>query len=139
MEFSIKTRVYLEDTDAQGIVYYVNYLKFMERARTEFMRLYGYDFQRLAEQDGHFVVHGMSVQYLKPARMDDDLRVTVTIRKLARTYIVFAQEVMRADDVLCKADIKVACIGAANSRPMAIPANIVNNLNNPAPISKHLT
>jgi len=128
MEFSIKTRVYLEDTDAQGIVYYVNYLKFMERARTEFMRHYGYDFQRLAEQDGHFVVHNMSVQYLKAATMDDDLCITVTIHKLARTYIVFSQKVMRAEEILCKAEIKVACIGATSSRPMAIPDSIVNNL-----------
>ena len=71
MEFSIQTRVYLEDSDAQGIVYYVNYLKFMERARTELLRELGFDFQQLQEQQGHFVVHSLDVRYLKPARVDE--------------------------------------------------------------------
>ena len=133
MEFSIQTRVYLEDSDAQGIVYYVNYLKFMERARTELLRELGFDFQQLREQLGHFVVHSLDVRYLKPARVDDNLKITATILKTARTYVVFSQSVCRTiasseagsieqeGDVLCSGTVKVACVNAGTGRPMAIP------------------
>ena len=132
MEFSIQTRVYLEDSDAQGIVYYVNYLKFMERARTELLRELGFDFQQLQKQQGHFVVHSLDVRYLKPARVDDNLQITASILKTARTYVVFSQKVCRfasgeeknlekGDDLLCSGTVKVACVSSDTGRPMVIP------------------
>ena len=133
MEFSIQTRVYLEDSDAQGIVYYVNYLKFMERARTELLRELGFDFQQLKEQQGHFVVHSLDVRYLKPARVDDNLKITASVLKTARTYVVFSQKVYRVvaknegksveagDDLLCSGTMKVACVNSDTGRPIAIP------------------
>ncbi|OUS29284.1 hypothetical protein A9Q99_09235 [Gammaproteobacteria bacterium 45_16_T64] len=133
MEFSLETRVYLEDSDAQGIVYYVNYLKFMERARTEFLRVLGFDFQQLKQEQGHFVVHSLDVRYLKPAKVDDCVKVTANIIKSARTYVVFDQEVRlvspkggTADEVLCKGQVKVACVSSNSGKPVAIPSEIAN-------------
>lgn len=138
MEFSIQTRVYLEDSDAQGIVYYVNYLKFMERARTELLRELGFDFQQLQEQQGHFVVHSLDVRYLKPARVDDNLKITASTLKTARTYVVFSQKVYRVDtpgeekdtekgeELLCSGTVKVACVHSGTGRPMAIPELVAN-------------
>ncbi|OUS06046.1 hypothetical protein A9Q81_04770 [Gammaproteobacteria bacterium 42_54_T18] len=138
MEFFIQTRVYLEDSDAQGIVYYVNYLKFMERARTEFLRELGFDFQQLQEQQGHFVVHSLDVRYLKPARVDDNLKITVSTLKAARTYVVFSQKVYRDvalseeknsgkdEELLCIGTVKVACVNSDTGRPMAMPTLVAN-------------
>lgn len=126
MEFSINTRVYLEDTDAQGIVYYVNYLKFMERARTEMLRSFGFDFQHLLLQSGHFVVHSLDVRYLRSARVDDEIQVSADIVKTARTYVVFSQEVKlkMSGEVLCAGQVKVACVNSQTGRPMSIPEAI---------------
>ncbi len=120
-EFSLPLRVYLEDTDAGGIVYYVNYLKFMERARTELLRALGFDFSQLSADKLQFVVHSMNAQYRKPARMDDELLVTAIVQQLARTYVVFQQQVRRGQDVLCEAEIKVACVDTTYLRPAALP------------------
>ncbi|PCJ47454.1 MAG: 4-hydroxybenzoyl-CoA thioesterase [Moraxellaceae bacterium] len=137
MEFSIKSRVYLEDSDAQGIVYYVNYLKFMERARTDFLRDLGFDFQSLQSQKGHFVVHSLDVRYLKPAKVDDEILITATITKTARTYVVFLQEIRLIKppgeepndpnaDVLCRSQVKVACVSSGSGKPMVIPPQIAD-------------
>ena len=123
-EFSISVRVYLEDTDAGGIVYYVNYLKFMERARTEFLRSLGFEFAALSADQLQFVVHSVDAQYRKPARMDDALTITAAVDQLARTYIVFHQQVRRGDDILCDARIKVACVDTRQLRPAALPAPV---------------
>lgn len=123
-EFSIHLRVYLEDTDAGGIVYYVNYLKFMERARTELLRSLGFEFAALSSEQLQFVVHSVDAQYRKPARMDDELIVTAVVEQLARTYIVFHQQVRRGDEVLCDAHIKVACVDTTQLRPAALPAPV---------------
>jgi len=120
-EFSIPVRVYLEDTDAGGIVYYVNYLKFMERARTEFLRSLGSQFGELYEQRLQFVVHSLDAQYRKSARTDDELTVTASVAKLGRTFIVFHQQVNRGADIMCEARITVACIDADKMKPVAIP------------------
>lgn len=120
-EFSLPVRVYLEDTDAGGIVYYVNYLKFMERARTELLRSLGFEFTQL-ERDGlQFVVHSLNASYRKPARMDDALVVTAAIQQLARTYVVFQQQVRRDTEILCEAQVKVACVDTTHLRPAALP------------------
>lgn len=123
-EFFVPVRVYLEDTDAGGIVYYVNYLKFMERARTELLRRLGSQFGELLEQGLQFVVHSVDAQYRKPARADDELQVSARVEKIARTYILFHQQVKRGDDLMCEARIKVACIDAKKLKPAAIPEEL---------------
>jgi len=124
LSFSWPVRVYIEDTDAGGIVYYVNYLKFMERARTEALRSLGFGKQFIFEQDEMFVVHSMQVDYRAPARLDDELAVSANVIRRARTYLLFQQTVMRQDELLCAAEIKVACVGRKNLKPTAIPGII---------------
>jgi len=124
LSFSWPIRVYIEDTDAGGIVYYVNYLKFMERARTEALRSLGFGKQFIFEQDEMFVVHSMQVDYRAPARLDDELAVSANVIRRARTYLLFRQTVMRQDELLCAAEIKVACVGRKNMKPTAIPRMI---------------
>lgn len=120
-EFLLPIRVYLEDTDAGGIVYYVNYLKFMERARTEMLRSLGFEFAQLEAEGLQFVVHSVSANYRKPARVDDELTVTASVQQLARTYVVFHQQVRRDADILCDAQVKVACVDTAHLKPAALP------------------
>ena len=123
-QFEIPVRVYIEDTDAGGIVFYVNYLKFMERARTEYMRQLGYDKPALLDVDKLLVVHSANTQYRRPARLDDLLTTSVVISKLARSYVVFDQKVLRGSELLCEAEIKVACVTQLDLRPVALPSNI---------------
>lgn len=121
-EFRLPLRVYIEDTDAGGIVYYVNYLKFMERARTEMLRTFGYQHYGLSADNFQFVVHSCEVRYLKPGRIDDRLDATAAIARLGRAAIDFHQRVERAGDVLCEARIRVACVTADTLKPTALPA-----------------
>lgn len=120
--FGIDVRVYLEDTDAGGIVYYVNYLRFMERARTEYLRRLGYDFITLEQQGFKYVVYRAQVEYHKPARMDDHLFVSACPVKLARTHVVFQQNVYRQSELLCSAQVQVACVKVDQMKPAAMPA-----------------
>lgn len=120
--FRLPVRVYLEDTDAGGIVYYVNYLKFMERARTDWLRAEGLDFSGLRSEGYLFVVHSVQADYRRPAAMDDELVVTASVAQLARSYLVFQQSVLRAEQPVCEARIKVACIDADTHKPRAMPA-----------------
>ena len=117
-------RVYIEDTDVGGVVYYVNYLKFMERARTEWLRRLGFDFEALCQQGCMFVVKHVDVDYLSPARMDDLLHGTVKIVKMARTYINFEQTLVRDEHMLCRAIVKIGCIDTSTFRPIKIPEAI---------------
>lgn len=121
-EFVLSVRVYIEDTDAGGIVYYVNYLKFMERARTEYLRTLGYQHYALSRENFQFVVHSCQVSYRQPARIDDALTVTARLAKLGKATLLFAQRVQRGDDILCEAQVKVACVSADGIRPRALPA-----------------
>ena len=123
-EFFIRIRVYLEDTDAGGIVYYVNYLKFMERARTELLRSLGSEFSELYSTRLQFVVHSLEAQYRKPAQADDELTITACVEKIARTYILFAQQVRRGEELMCEAKIKVACVDADKLKPAPIPEQL---------------
>ena len=123
-EFALPVRVYIEDTDAGGIIYYVNYLKFMERARTEYLRSLGHQHEALARENVQFVVHACNVRYRQPGRVDDLLEATAGIRKLARASIDFHQQVRRGATVLCDADIKVACVRADTLKPRALPPQI---------------
>jgi len=127
-QFETPVRVYIEDTDAGGIVFYVNYLKFMERARTEYMRELGYDKPALLHEDKLLVVHSANTQYRRPARLDDMLTATVVIRKLARSYLVFEQKVLRGAELLCEAEIKVACVTHVDLRPVALPEGVRNDI-----------
>ncbi|MGB3620019.1 tol-pal system-associated acyl-CoA thioesterase [Ketobacter sp. MCCC 1A13808] len=125
-EFFIRSRVYIEDTDAGGIVYYVNYLKFMERARTELLRTLGSQFGDLRQNRLQYVVHSLDARYIKPALMDDELVITASVQKLGRAYIEFHQQVKRDDEVICDACIKVACVDTEQLKPVAIPESLAN-------------
>lgn len=128
MNFSIPLRVYIEDTDAGGIVYYVNYLKFMERSRTEFLRSLGYHKVAILEGGLLLVVHAAEVNYRRSARLDDELQATTQVTKLARTYIEFQQQVLRGGELLCEAMVRVACVDAESMRPAALPASMQTRL-----------
>ncbi|MDX1803126.1 MAG: tol-pal system-associated acyl-CoA thioesterase [Alcanivorax sp.] len=128
-EFTLPVRVYIEDTDAGGIVYYVNYLKFMERARTEYLRSLGYQHYALAGKNFQFVVHSAEVAYRRPARIDDALTVSATIEKLGRAALVFDQQVRRDGELLCQARIKVACVSADTLKPVALPPDLFKKFN----------
>lgn len=121
-------RVYIEDTDAGGIVYYVNYLKFMERARTEFMRQFGYQHYALAQQDFQFVVQRCDVRYSAPARVDDLLDVKAELIKLGRASLNFKQSVFRQQELLCEADVRVGCVATSTMRASAIPEALFKRL-----------
>jgi acyl-CoA thioester hydrolase len=120
--FSWPIRVYYEDTDSGGIVYYANYLKFMERARTEWLRALGFTQRELAEREGVvFVVRSLAIEYLRPSRFDDSLQVTVEPVKVGAGQIVVAQEVRRAAELLASAEVRLACVNVATLRPVRIP------------------
>ncbi|HWV15220.1 MAG TPA: tol-pal system-associated acyl-CoA thioesterase [Cellvibrio sp.] len=127
-DFTLPIRVYIEDTDAGGIVYYVNYLKFMERSRTEFFRTLGYDKPAILTDGLLLVVHAAQVEYRRSARLDDELQVSTGIIKLARTYVEFKQQVMRGQELLCVGDIRVACVNGSSMKPHAIPAPMHHKL-----------
>ena len=127
-EFLFPLRVYIEDTDAGGIVYYVNYLKFMERARTEFMRSLGFGKDYISSSGLMFVVQDVAVQYLQPARLDDELLATVGLRKTGGASMIMHQRVLRGDSLLVEGDIKIACVDMYNLKPKRIPANVLERL-----------
>ena len=124
--FAHRFRVYYEDTDAGGVVYYVNYLKFMERARTERLRDLGFAQSQLAQQNTLFVVHSSEARYHAPARLDDELRVTAQVLELNRASLRFVQQVWRESDatLLCEGQFLVACVRADTFKPRAIPPEL---------------
>ncbi|MDF2489522.1 MAG: tol-pal system-associated acyl-CoA thioesterase [Pseudomonas sp.] len=124
--FAYRCRVYYEDTDAGGVVYYVNYLKFMERARTERLRHLGFAQSELAGQNLLFVVHSTQARYHAPARLDDELRVTAQVLEVNRASLRFVQQVWRDDDatLLCEGQFLVAAVRADTFKPRAIPPEL---------------
>ncbi|WP_244815269.1 tol-pal system-associated acyl-CoA thioesterase [Caballeronia sp. Lep1P3] len=127
--FEWPVRVYYEDTDAGGIVFYANYLKFFERARTEWLRACGIDQQRLAQSDGIvFVVKKTSVDYSAPARLDDVIQVKSRIERLGRASVDFHQEAWRDGVLLASGDIRVASVERASIRPVGIPQPVLDGL-----------
>lgn len=124
-EYQMPLRVYIEDTDAGGIVYYVNYLKFMERARTEFLRDLGFAKTAVLEDGKLLVVHSLNTQYKRPALLDESLTVTAKVTKLARAAITFEQNILRNGELLCTGEVKIACVEPATAtqsmRPSALP------------------
>ncbi len=124
--FTHRCRVYYEDTDAGGIVYYVNYLKFMERARTERLRSLGFAQSQLASEDLLFVVHSSEARYHAPARLDDELLVTADAVEIKRASLRFRQQVRRAKDnlLLCEGQFLVACVRTDSLKPRPIPETL---------------
>lgn len=121
--FALPCRVYYEDTDAGGIVYYVNYLKFMERARTERLRRLGFIQSQLAVDNLLFVVHSCEVRYVAPARLDDELSVSADVVELNRASLRFRQQVRRVTDgvLLCEGSTLVVCVRADTLKTRSIP------------------
>ena len=130
-EFIWPVVVYYEDTDAGGVVYHSNYLKFFERARTEMLRSVGVSQQLLLEQSIGFVVRHMDIDFLQGARLDDHLNVNTTISELKKASITFCQEIVNPEGhILCRAMVKVACIDNKKMKPIAIPSFINSELTN---------
>lgn len=130
-DFFWDLRVYYEDTDAGGIVFYANYLKFFERARTEWLRAAGIGQDSLMREEGRmFVVRSTAVDYHRPARLDDQLRISVVVEKLGRASVEFYQEARRQGEaeVLCSGRIRVGCVDIASLRPGAIPASVMQKI-----------
>src|SRR6478735_2824155 len=120
--FSHPIRVYWEDTDAGGVVYHAQYLAFLERARSEWLRVLGRQQDRLrAEHDLVFAVRAMRIDFRAPARLDDALDVTAALRECRRASLVFAQSIRRGDALLLDAEVRVAALSASTFRPRPIP------------------
>jgi len=120
--YSFPVRVYFENTDAGGVVYHGEYLKFLERARTEWLRHLGFDHQNLARNHRIvFVVTQAVADFLKPARLDDNLAVSVQLESLGKVRCVFIQEIRRDDELLVRAKITVACVTGEHFKPAEIP------------------
>ena len=127
--FHWPVRVYYEDTDAAGVVYYANYLRFLERARTEWLSALGIEVDVLErEHRVAFVVHRLDIEYRRPARLGDRLDVSVTLMERGRSRLDLAQDVRRADDVLVRARVSLACLEPARWRPARIPAILLERL-----------
>lgn len=127
--FTIPVRVYYEDTDAGGVVYYANYLKFFERCRTEWMRFAGHDQSQLIADAGiGFVARKANCEYLRPARLDDELSVGLEVEKLTRVRVVFRQHVRRGDEELVTGSVEIACVDMATMRPAPIPDFLYSKL-----------
>jgi acyl-CoA thioester hydrolase len=125
--FTWRTRVYWEDTDGGGVVYYANYLKFMERARTEWLRSQGHSQQEIAQQYGYvFAVREAHVNYLKPARLDDELLISCVPVPEGKVSIRFRQSIARVETgkphtTLADGEVRVVCVDAKSFRPRALP------------------
>lgn len=124
-ESILQVRVYYEDTDAGGVVFYANYLKFLERARTEWLRDLGVNQSALAASEQRlFVVHSLDMSYRKPARLDDLLTIRSRITRLGRASIHFAQRAERNGELLAEGNIQVCCVDAIHMRPAELPADV---------------
>jgi acyl-CoA thioester hydrolase len=124
-DFRLPVRVYYEDTDAAGVVYYANYLRFIERARTDWLRTLGVDQGVLMGTHGiAFAVRSLEADYLKPARLDDELVVHSTLEEVGRAQVVFRQNVLRGDELLFSARVRVVSFDPVTARAAAIPKDI---------------
>jgi len=141
-EFIWPIRVYYEDTDSGGVVYYANYLKFMERARTEMLRSLGFEQDQLQQQSGIlFAVHSVNIQYKKPAKFNNELTVVTTISACGKASIVFIQKIFHEEALLeasvnthsdalplCVAEVKIACLKAEKFSAQVMPVSIVKKI-----------
>jgi acyl-CoA thioester hydrolase len=127
--FSFPVRVYYEDTDTGGVVYHSNYLNFMERARTEWLRALGFEQDDLLREYGViFAVSAVSVAFHKPARFNELLAVTVALERRGAASLTLKQEVRRGDELLASGDVRIACIDAQRFVPVAIPARVADTV-----------
>ncbi|MCK9387113.1 MAG: tol-pal system-associated acyl-CoA thioesterase [Sulfuritalea sp.] len=126
--FQIDVRVYYEDTDAAGIVYYANYFRFLERGRTEFLRTLGHDQHALMQEGIAFAVRSVSAEFLKPAKLDDLLTIETAVAKLGRAQVSFAQRILRDNELLLDAKIRVACIDPERGKPIPMPRTLHQQL-----------
>lgn len=127
--FTFPVRVYYEDTDSGGVVYYANYLKYMERARTEWLRALGFEQDELLERHGVlFAVRSAQMEFLKPAKFNDALQVTVVLDRCRHASIIVHQQVLCENALLCEAEVKVACIEAETFTPCAMPEALAARL-----------
>jgi len=123
--FSFPARVYFENTDAGGVVYHSEYLKFLERARTEWLRYLGFTHQLLGKKYGVVLVASqIAIDFVKPAKLDDTIAVGVEIESLGHARVVFHQEIRRDEDVLVRARITIACVSMEGFKPLAIPQDV---------------
>ncbi|HJV59586.1 MAG TPA: tol-pal system-associated acyl-CoA thioesterase [Albitalea sp.] len=128
-DFRHTLRVYWEDTDAGGVVFFANYLKFFERARTEWLRQLGVAQQRLRADTGAiFVVADTSVRYLSPARLDDELQVTVQVVDAGRASMTLSQQAWRAGELLAEGRIRIGCVDAGTFKPRRIPNELLSRV-----------
>lgn len=126
---ALRIRVYYEDTDAGGVVYYANYLKFFERARTEWLRRLGVDQSQLAETEGRlFVVRNVEIQYRRPAKLDDELTLLTEVACVKRASIQFEQRAECRGALLCEASVTVCCVDAESFRPIEIGPTVTTLL-----------
>jgi len=134
MMFELPIQVFWEDTDAGGIVYHANYLRFFERARTNWLRALGIGQRRLKEDGGGmFVVSDCTIQYLRPARIDDELLASVALQTAGRAQLTLAQQVRRRntqgpDDLLCQGTVRLGWVNAASLRPARIPEALIEKI-----------
>jgi acyl-CoA thioester hydrolase len=127
--FSMPIRVYHQDTDAGGVVHHANYLKFMERARSEWLREIGFSQNELAARMGIvFAVCTIKMDFVKPARLDDRVQVTLSVARRGSASLTLDQEIWLETELLCRAEIKVACLDASKFTPVVIPDPIVSRL-----------
>ena len=127
--FSIPVRVYYEDTDSGGVVYHSNYLNFMERARTEWLRALGFEQDELLREHGViFAVSSVSVAFHKPARFNELLAVTVALDRRGAASLTLKQEIRRGDEVLASGEVRIACLDAQRFVPVAIPKHVADTV-----------
>jgi acyl-CoA thioester hydrolase len=130
--FAFPVRVYWEDTDAGGVVYYANHLRFLERARSEWLRSLGFEQDVLRDVEGIvFVVRHVAIDYLAPARFNDLLSVSVRPAEIGHASIALAQTIERGATRLVLASVKLACVAAVNFKPARIPASLLQKLSSP--------
>ena len=125
--FSWPVRVYFQDTDAGGVVYHANYLNFMERSRTEWLRTFGYSNAGMMKELGVvFVVRSLKLDYLKPALLDDLVEVTSQIKEIGRSRLNIHQTVLRGDDVLVEGEVHLVCVDVKTFKPVSVPEVLRN-------------
>ena len=131
-EFSFNVRVYYEDTDAAGVVFYANYLRYMERARTEWLRSAGYDHEQLVnDYDLLFAVKDLTINYIKPGKLDDLLTIKSELLKKRGASLLFKQTITNEEkELLVKAEIKVACLNASTFKAAPMPDKLIKELSN---------
>ena len=128
-DFEIALRIYWEDTDAGGVVFYANYLKFFERARTEWLRALGHSQEQLRlSESAMFVVSDTTMRYRRPARLDDLLRITVKLAEVRRASMTLAQQAWRDDELLTEGTIRIVCVEPGTFQPRSIPNAITTAL-----------